>query len=101
MNNPSSKSNKKTIVIGIVLVVLLGAGWYFYKGGSPSASSSSSGLIASTPDGSATDEGGVGSDVLTILNSVSSIHIDTSLFSSPVYESLVDYSITVPPQAVG
>jgi len=96
MKNKSSSSNKTTLIIGIIIVVVLGGGWYFYSKGS--SSSSTSQLISSTPSGT---EAGVGADVLSILNSVSSIRIDTSLFSSPAYQSLVDYSITVPSQAVG
>jgi hypothetical protein len=93
MNN-QPPSNKKTIIIGIVLIVLLAGGWYFYKSGSSPASTSS---LISSSDGS----GSVGTDVLSVLNSVSSIRIDTSLFTSPAYQSLVDYSIQVPPQAIG
>ena len=92
----TSSSNKKTLIIGIIIVVVLAGGWYFYsKGGS---SSSTSQLVSSTPD---TVTAVVGTNVLTILNNVSSIHIDTSLFSTPAYQSLVDYSITVPSQEVG
>ena len=94
MKNPSS--NKNTIIIGIVIVIILAGGWYFYSKGS--SGSSTSQLISSSPD-SAT--AAVGASVLNILNSVSSINIDTSFFQTPAYQSLVDYSIAVPPQPVG
>jgi hypothetical protein len=95
MNNQPS-SNKKTIIIGLVIVVALAGGWYFYSSGS--SGSGTSQLVAS---GGTANAAQVGSNVLNILNNVSSIHIDTSLFSMPAYQSLVDYSITVPPQGVG
>jgi flagellar basal body-associated protein FliL len=93
-NQPSS--NKKTLIIGIIIVVVLAGGWYFFSKGSSSPSTSQ--LISSTSnDANAT----VGASVLNVLNSVSSIKIDASFFNTPAYQSLVDYSITVPPQAVG
>jgi hypothetical protein len=93
-NQPSS--NKKTLWIGIIIVVVLVGGWYFYSKGR--SGSSTSQLIPSTPnDANAT----VGANVLNVLNSVSSIKIDASFFQTTAYQSLVDYSITVPPQAVG
>jgi hypothetical protein len=93
MNNKPS-SNKNTLIIGLIIVAVLGGAWYFYDSGSSPTSTSS--LISS---GGASDS--VGSGILDILDSVSSIKIDTSFFSSPAYQSLVDYSIQVPPQNVG
>jgi RsiW-degrading membrane proteinase PrsW (M82 family) len=95
--NTKPSSNKNTVIIGIILVVILAGAWYFYSKGSSSPSTSQ--LVSTTPGGTATAN--VGANVLTILNSVSSINIDTSFFSTPAYQSLVDYSITVPPQEVG
>ena len=94
-NKPSS--NKNTIIIGVVIVVVLFGGWYFYSKGSSSASTSQ--LISSSPNNTA--QGAVGADVLSILNNVSSINIDANFFQTPAYQSLVDYSIAVPPQPVG
>jgi hypothetical protein len=93
-NQPSS--NKKTLWIGIIIVVVLAGGWYFFSKGSSSPSTSQ--LVSSTPSDVT---GVVGANVLNILNNVSSIKIDASFFATPAYQSLVDYSITVPPQAVG
>jgi hypothetical protein len=99
MNNHSPKS-RKNLVIGIVVVAILagGAWWYFYQNGAPSVSTSS--LIPSSSPGNP-EAGAVGSQVLTVLNSVSSISIDASFFTSAAYQSLVDYSVSVPPQPVG
>src|ERR1039458_6209532 len=97
MKNKSSSSNKNTIIIGVILVVVLAGVWYFYSKGSSSPSTSQ--LVSTTPNGTA--GASVGANVLTILNNVSSINIDTNFFSAPAFQSLVDYSIMVPPQAVG
>ena len=93
-NQPSS--NKKTLWIGIIIVVVLAGGWYFFSKGSSSPSTSQ--LIPSTSNDA---NAAVGANVLNVLNSVSSIKIDVSFFQTTAYQSLVDYSITVPPQAVG
>ncbi len=95
-NQPSS--NKKTIIIGVIIVVVLAGGWYFYGRGGSSASTSQ--LVSSSSDVNPAT-GVVGANVLDVLNSVSSINIDTSFFSTPAYQSLVDYSIAVPSQPVG
>ena len=97
MKNQSS-SNKTTLIIGAVIVLVAAGGWYFYSKGGSSASTSQ--LIASTP-GSESGTASVGAQVLGILNSVSSIDIDAQFFSTPAYQSLMDYSMTVPPQSVG
>ncbi|MDR3558248.1 MAG: hypothetical protein P4L61_01825 [Candidatus Pacebacteria bacterium] len=97
MKNKSS-SNNKTIIIGIAIVVVVAGIWYFY--GKGSSSSSTSQLLSSSSNADSSSAA-VGADVLNILNSVSSINIDSSFFATAAYQSLVDYSITVPPQAVG
>jgi len=94
--NTKSSSNKKTLIIGIIIIVVLAGVWYFYTKGS--SGSPTSQLVSSTPNAATAI---VGTNVLAVLNSVSSIHIDVGLFSTPAYQSLVDYSITVPAQEVG
>jgi RsiW-degrading membrane proteinase PrsW (M82 family) len=98
MKNKSSSSNKNTVIIGIILVVVLAGVWYFYSKGNSAPSTSQ--LVSST-SGTSAATAAVGDNVLTMLNNVSSIHIDSNFFSTPAYQSLVDYSIVVPPQAVG
>ena len=101
MNNQKKPSSMKGTIAVIAIVIILVGGWYFYEKGSSPSSSSSSTLTASSPSGAAAGTSDVGANVLSILQSVSSIKIDTAFFSSPVYQSLVDYSITVPPEPVG
>jgi len=87
-NAPASKT-KTYLTVGIIVVVLVIAYLYFTGGSSPSAASL---LQSSTAS--------VGSEDLALLNQVRSIHIDTTLFSSPVYQSLQDYSVPIDPQNV-
>jgi hypothetical protein len=44
---------------------------------------------------------GVGNDVVSLYQSLQSATLDQSLFSSPTYRGLVDFSVTIPPQPVG
>ncbi len=43
----------------------------------------------------------VGSDVLDMFNSLQSVSLDPSLFSSPAYLLLTDFSVPIPVQATG
>lgn len=94
MNQPSSK---KTL-IAFMTVVVIGALMFFYTKGSPTDNESS--LESSrSPESLATDA--IGSKALVLLNQVSSLKIDASIFNSQVYQSLVDYSVQIPTQNVG
>ena len=93
----TQSSSKKGFFIVIILIVL-GAGAYFYFQGTPSDSASS---LSSSATAESTDASAVGTRVLSLLNQINSLKIDTSIFNSLVYRSLVDYSITIPEQNVG
>jgi hypothetical protein len=98
--NTTKSSSKKTIIIGVIVIAVTFLAWYFYqKGRSPAVGTS--GLVATPGAIAGVDQSAVGAGVLSVLNSVSSIHIDSSFFSSPAYQSLVDYSIAVPSAPVG
>jgi hypothetical protein len=86
--------NKSTLIILIVLVV--GAGIYFYTMGDrvPAGSSLLQGNSATLPDN-------VAAEVLALLNQIKSLEIDPTVFDEPVYQTLVDYSVPIPPQNVG
>ena len=92
MNQKSSK----TPLIVFISVLVVGALIYFYTLGNPSDSS-----LALSSGSSDTSAQTIGANVLTLLGQISSLKIDTSIFSSTAYKSLVDYSITVPEQNVG
>lgn len=94
---PQKSSSKKTFIL-IILLLIVGAGVYFYFQGNPSDSASS---LTQTASPESADASAVGSRVLSLLNQINSLKIDTSIFNSLVYRSLVDYSITIPEQNVG
>jgi hypothetical protein len=93
MNKPSSS---KTPIVILVIILLIGAGFYFYTNATPSDTNSL------TSDDSSTSEAALaGSKVLTLLNQITSLKIDTSLFKSPVYTSLMDHTVPIYEQPVG
>lgn len=73
---------------------------YFYFSGNPSSSSSDT-LEQSGGEQSSQEAEIAGARVLALLNQISSLKIDVSIFSDPVYKSLVDYSIEIPEQKIG
>lgn len=86
--------NKSTIILLIVLVV--GAFVYFFVIGDDTQDISF--LLEGNSDGISDN---VGAEVLALLQQIQSIEIDASVFSSPVYRTLRDYSVSIPPQNVG
>ncbi len=84
--------NKTTaVLITIVAIVAIG---YFYIEGNPLASSSSS--LEAQP---ASDD--VSGRVLSLLQQIKSLHINTKLFKDQGYQTLRDYSVVIPTQDVG
>lgn len=94
MQKPSSSKN--TIYIAII-VIALGTLAYFYFRGNPTDTNPT---LQETSTNNA-DQAFVGSNVLTLLNQINSLKIDTSLFNSQVYKSLVDHTVIVRSQNVG
>jgi flagellar basal body-associated protein FliL len=92
MNNKPS-SMKSWIIIAIVLIVAIVA-YFIYSG---SSTNSSSGTIQANSDAT----GQLGQQVLSLLNQVNSLQINTALFTSQAYTSLKDFSVTIPTQNIG
>ncbi|KND48295.1 MAG: hypothetical protein AB197_00800 [Parcubacteria bacterium C7867-002] len=87
-------NNKSTIII-IVVLILAALGYFFMKGGSSVDDSALlQGDVSVMSDNS-------GAQVLALLNQINAIEIDPSIFSSPVYQTLRDFSVPIPPQNVG
>ena len=85
---------KKSTIIILALIVAAGAA-YFYFEGSPLPQDTS--LQAQ----SASDADNLGSQVLSLLNQIRSLNIDSSLFKDPGYLTLRDYSVPIPTLGVG
>ena len=90
------KSSSKKPIVTIIIIIVVAAMVYFYFSGDPVDTTSS------IEDPSVTSETLVaGSQILALLNQISVIDIETSIFNTPVYRSLVDHTVTVLPQNVG
>lgn len=89
--------SKTTIIIIVAIVIALG-GAYFYLSGDSKQPAASNSLLQSTPTQSS---GLIGAQVLTLLNQIRTLNIDSTVFKDKAYQSLVDYSVTIPPQNVG
>jgi hypothetical protein len=99
MNNKDNKSSKKVLII-IIAIVVVAIGYYLYSSGdSEVAVDQDSSLVTQSADFGETQI--VGARVLSLLNQISSLNIDDSIFQSAAYKSLVDYTISIPEQNVG
>lgn len=92
INTKAQTTSRLPEIIAILLVVAA-IGYYFYSSGSNNSGSSSFTVSTATST--------VGGNVLDLLNQIHSLNIDTSFFQSPVYQSLVDFTVQVPPEPIG
>lgn len=84
------RANKKTAaVVAIVLLGVLGYSLFFGGGGGEA-------LVATTPVAE-----NVGRDLLSTLLQLKSLDLDEALFQNPVFQSLRDFGIPIPPQPLG
>lgn len=90
----TNQNSKKTILIIVAIVIVGALALFYFMGGSTPDDGS---LLSSDSTGNKQ----VGSKVLSLLNQIESLKIDTSIFTSAAYQTLVDYSVTIPPQNVG
>jgi glucose-6-phosphate isomerase len=88
-----SSSYKSLIGIGIIIAAVVVTYIALSKG--PAESDS---LLQSqaTPEAAV-----VSARILNLLNQIKSLKIDTTLFTDPAYQTLVDYSVQIPPVDVG
>ncbi len=82
--------NNKVAIIGAVVVMLGGYVYYAYFSGNSDLA------VLQDSSGSA-----VSQDLLSTLSSLRTIHLDTSVFSDPSFQSLSDFGVTLPPQQAG
>lgn len=97
MNTTQQSSSKKTFII-LIVIIAIAALIYFYTLGDSAADPSSS-LVQE--DSASSETQAVGARVLSLLNQISSLKIDASIFDSASYQSLVDYTIAIPEQNIG
>ncbi len=85
--------SRKTLIVAIVAIIILALVYFYFSGG------------AATPDASSTlqtqSANVVGTRVLSLLNQIKSLRIDTSIFKDQAYQTLVDYAVEIPELPVG
>ncbi|MFA6338448.1 MAG: hypothetical protein WCW87_00065 [Candidatus Paceibacterota bacterium] len=87
----------KNLIIGVVAVIILFMAYLYFF---PKKDASSSDLLVSQNQ---TDQSQIaeGQEILSQLNNLSKISLDTSIFQSEIFMSLSDFSVTIPDQPVG
>ena len=84
----------KKVILGGVVLLLLFLGYRMFFSGSSAPVSTSPLSVQST--------GAAGSqELLAILLRLQSLHLDTTVFTSPVFQSLKDFGREIPPEPVG
>ena len=89
----NTQPHNKTWIWVTVIIIAAAIGYFYFYG---SSTPPTTGLVQSGAAGSA-----IGSDVLTLLNQIQSLNIDTSIFSDSGYNTLRDYSVAIPSVNVG
>lgn len=85
-------SSKKTIIVVVIAIIVLALVYFYFSSATPVADISTLETQSANADGAR---------VLNLLNQIQSLHIDTKIFESPAYLSLVDYSVEIPEISVG
>lgn len=80
-----------TVGGGAVLLLLVAGYFMFFSGGS-----SGSATLSSTDTSSP-----VSADLLVTLQNLHTIKLDNTIFTDPVFVSLTDFGVTIPPENIG
>jgi hypothetical protein len=87
-------SSKRNLVITLVILAAVGVAGYMYATRDRALDSD---LLVGVPTGTAAVEG----NLLTALNQLQTIRLDTEVFDNPVFESLVDIGTRLADQPSG
>ena len=96
MSNQQHTSSWKSITAIIVIFVVFAIGYFYYSGGTPSPVSGSLLQTQVSPEANAAS-----ARILSLLNQIRTLKIDTSIFKDPAYMTLTDYSVAIPAVPVG
>lgn len=80
---------KNKLVVGLVAAAAIGGLLYWWSGSD------------SAPVLTEEIESPLSSDLLLALGNLSTIRLDETIFTDPVFQSLTDFGVTIPPQATG
>jgi hypothetical protein len=84
------KDNKLYVILIILALAGVWAYFMFFSGGSGNSATVT------------TDETSpLSQDVLVTLSNLHTIKLDSTIFTDPVFVSLTDYGVAIPPQAAG
>ena len=100
MNTQQSNPNKGTF-IALAIIIVASLGMYFYFQGEPVDSSTSLDVVVAGGSPEAADARVVSDRIVSLLGQINQIEIKNDLFKSAIYNSLVDYTITIPEENVG
>jgi hypothetical protein len=81
----------KTLVGGVAVIAVVAIIYFMYFSGG-----SSNATLTSTNTTSA-----VSQQLLVTLQDLHTIKLDATIFTNPVFESLTDFGVTIPPENVG
>lgn len=98
-----ASSQSKKIVAALAILALLGGGYYFFfMESSTPATSTSTGMPTSfDPTIPSGDTGIIGQDILALVEQLKKVSVDPSLFTSPLFSNLTDFTISITPEAQG
>ncbi len=82
--------NKK-VIGAVAAVAVLGLVYYLWT------SSSSTPLLSSTAEGTSP----ISQEILATVGQLHTIKLDPAVFTDPVFVSLTDFGVTIPPQTAG
>ena len=82
---------KKNIVIIGIVIAAMAALYYFYSSGSNAP-------LLTSSEGT---DSPVSQEILATLGNLRTIRLDNSIFSDPLFVSLSDFGVTIPPAAAG
>lgn len=89
----TTKSSKSLIGIVVLIIIVL---VYFFLTGNKAPESQTLVQLQVTPEANTTS-----SRILSLLNLIENLNIDTEIFSNSAFQSLEDYSIPIPDVPVG
>ncbi len=83
----------------LIVIVVVSIGLFFYFRGKPNNDSLSSLEESGTSESNEAVE--ASNRVVKLLNQISSLEINDSIFKTAAYKSLIDYTVAIPEQNIG
>ena len=96
-------SKKFKIIIGVLIIpIIFFAYSTFFSGGDKNAKGLTvTNSVAQTTPATGAGSSAEGQEILSVLNSLKAVKMDTEFFDDKVFKSLVDFSVELAPQPAG